>query len=144
MPADQTKGRGVSLSLLLGAGNRTRTCTLSQWNLNPPSLPIPPCPRILPGHFNTMKNLCQRAKQGCFGESKQKAEDGTQTFEQIPLTFPSFAGKIHVVLCTVIWGVWPSSVSFISGICREQAFCASWRFTCADILRLSGGHKFAN
>ena len=29
-----------------GAGNRTRTCTLSQWNLNPPSLPIPPCPHI--------------------------------------------------------------------------------------------------
>ena len=29
-----------------GAGNRTRTCTREQWNLNPPSLPIPPCPRI--------------------------------------------------------------------------------------------------
>ena len=30
-----------------GAGNRTRTCTPKQWNLNPPSLPIPPCPRNL-------------------------------------------------------------------------------------------------
>ena len=30
----------------IGAGNRTRTCTLTQWNLNPPSLPIPPCPHI--------------------------------------------------------------------------------------------------
>ena len=37
--------RGVPC--LVGAGNRTRTCTLTQWNLNPPSLPIPPCPHIL-------------------------------------------------------------------------------------------------
>ena len=30
-----------------GAGNRTRTCTREQWNLNPPSLPIPPCPHMI-------------------------------------------------------------------------------------------------
>ena len=29
-----------------GAGNRTRTCMVSHWNLNPACLPIPPCPRI--------------------------------------------------------------------------------------------------
>ena len=37
----------IIASSFYGAGNRTRTCTLSQWNLNPPSLPIPPCPRII-------------------------------------------------------------------------------------------------
>jgi len=29
----QIKRRGKSLSFLFGAGNRTRTCTLTQWNL---------------------------------------------------------------------------------------------------------------
>ena len=29
-----------------GADDRTRTCTLARWNLNPMSLPIPPHPRI--------------------------------------------------------------------------------------------------
>ena len=31
---------------LFGADDRTRTCTLARWNLNPMSLPIPPHPRI--------------------------------------------------------------------------------------------------
>ena len=30
-----------------GADDRTRTCTLARWNLNPMSLPIPPHPHIL-------------------------------------------------------------------------------------------------
>ena len=30
----------------VGAGNRTRTCMVSHWNLNPACLPIPPCPQI--------------------------------------------------------------------------------------------------
>ena len=73
-------------------------------------------------------NLCQRRKKAGFGDSKQKSADGKQTFEQIPLTFLPFTGKIHLVLCTVDWGVWPSTVSFISGICRasvlrRMAFC---------------------
>ena len=50
-----------------GAGNRTRTCTLTQWNLNPPSLPIPPCPLMIPAdgfpaircHFITGWRACQ-------------------------------------------------------------------------------------
>ena len=46
-PFTNKKERSFDLSFLFGAGNRTRTCTLSQWNLNPPSLPIPPCPHIL-------------------------------------------------------------------------------------------------
>ena len=29
-----------------GADDRTRTCTLARWNLNPMSLPIPPRPHI--------------------------------------------------------------------------------------------------
>ena len=29
-----------------GADDRTRTCTLARWNLNPMSLPIPPHPHI--------------------------------------------------------------------------------------------------
>ncbi len=29
-----------------GADNRTRTCMVSHWNLNPACLPIPPCPRL--------------------------------------------------------------------------------------------------
>ena len=49
LPAPR-KGRPSGLPFL-GAGNRTRTCTLSQWNLNPPSLPIPPCPHILFASF---------------------------------------------------------------------------------------------
>ncbi len=39
-------GEAAASPVIFGAGNRTRTCTLSQWNLNPPSLPIPPCPHI--------------------------------------------------------------------------------------------------
>ena len=35
-----------------GAGNRTRTCMVSHWNLNPACLPIPPCPLI---HFFTQE-----------------------------------------------------------------------------------------
>jgi hypothetical protein len=88
------------------------------------------------GHFTTAKNLCQRRSLVYFGDCKQKSDSGKQTFEQIPLTFYLFAGKIDSVLCTVDWGVWPQTVSFISGESREQAFCASWRFTCADIIRL--------
>ena len=46
-PIPDTTKKGTQMgTLLCGAGNRTRTCTLSQWNLNPPSLPIPPCPHI--------------------------------------------------------------------------------------------------
>ena len=30
----------------IGADDRTRTCTLARWNLNPMSLPIPPHPHI--------------------------------------------------------------------------------------------------
>ena len=41
----EKEGRCPSFSF--GAGDRTRTCTLSQRNLNPPSLPIPPRPHIL-------------------------------------------------------------------------------------------------
>ena len=67
-------------------------------------------------------NLCQRGKPGAFREGKQKLIANKQTFEQIPLTFPPFTGKILLVLCTVVWGVWPNPVSFISGMCREQAF----------------------
>jgi len=66
--------------------------------------------------------LCQRGKTGTFGQGKQILICNKQTFEQIPLTFRRFTGKIRLVLCTVRWGVWPNSVSFISGICREQAF----------------------
>ena len=32
--------------LFVGADDRTRTCTLARWNLNPMSLPIPPHPLI--------------------------------------------------------------------------------------------------
>ena len=45
-PLPNKKERPKPLLFLFGAGNRTRTCTLTQWNLNPPSLPIPPCPHI--------------------------------------------------------------------------------------------------
>ena len=46
------KRGGWSLLFFIGADDRTRTCTLARWNLNPMSLPIPPHPRIplfLPG-----------------------------------------------------------------------------------------------
>ena len=41
------KSRPLLGSGFLGADDRTRTCTLTRWNLNPMSLPIPPHPRIL-------------------------------------------------------------------------------------------------
>ena len=41
-----TRKRRHSLLFLVGADDRTRTCTLARWNLNPMSLPIPPHPRI--------------------------------------------------------------------------------------------------
>ena len=34
-------------SFIFGADDRTRTCTLARWNLNPMSLPIPPHPHII-------------------------------------------------------------------------------------------------
>ena len=43
--SDEGIGNGFGLHLF-GAGNRTRTCTLARWNLNPMRLPIPPCPRM--------------------------------------------------------------------------------------------------
>jgi hypothetical protein len=75
-----------------------------------------------------MENLCQRLKKRAFGEGRQKLSRYRQTFEQIPLTFHLLKGKIHMVLCTVDWGVWPHTVSFISGNCRELAFCAPMAF----------------
>ena len=33
-------------ALFIGADDRTRTCTLARWNLNPMSLPIPPHPHM--------------------------------------------------------------------------------------------------
>ena len=53
---------GVISQPRYGAGNRTRTCTLAQWNLNPPSLPIPPCPHTACGEsdFITAGRICQR------------------------------------------------------------------------------------
>ena len=41
-----------------------------------------------------LENLCQRVKLGVFGEGKQKMSDDKQTFEQIPLTFRVFTGKM--------------------------------------------------
>ena len=34
---------------VFGTGNKTRTCTVAHWNLNPTCLPIPPYPHILLG-----------------------------------------------------------------------------------------------
>ena len=43
----QSPGEIVSISPGdCGADDRTRTCTLARWNLNPMSLPIPPHPHI--------------------------------------------------------------------------------------------------
>ena len=42
----QNKKEAVGLPFIIGADDRTRTCTLARWNLNPMSLPIPPHPRI--------------------------------------------------------------------------------------------------
>ena len=42
-----------------GADDRTRTCTLARWNLNPMSLPIPPHPHI---HFLCLQDPSQ---DGC-------------------------------------------------------------------------------
>ena len=36
----------VFYAMTYGADNRTRTCMLSQWNLNPSCLPIPPYPHL--------------------------------------------------------------------------------------------------
>ena len=40
--------------ILFGADNRSRTCTLAHWNLNPACLPIPPYPH---NHFLLYKIL---------------------------------------------------------------------------------------
>ena len=41
----QKERRKASL-FVFGADDRTRTCTLARWNLNPMSLPIPPHPHV--------------------------------------------------------------------------------------------------
>ena len=46
---DKNKKRARSAKWLqapLGADNRSRTCTLAHWNLNPACLPIPPYPHV--------------------------------------------------------------------------------------------------
>ena len=44
--AKKQKEGAYASSFILGADDRTRTCTLARWNLNPMSLPIPPHPHI--------------------------------------------------------------------------------------------------
>ena len=48
-------------ALFIGADDRTRTCTLARWNLNPMSLPIPPHPQIL-YHNTILTGGCQRRR----------------------------------------------------------------------------------
>ena len=56
LPKRKTGHRPV---FLFGADDRTRTCTLARWNLNPMSLPIPPHPQIL--YYNSSFSMgCQR------------------------------------------------------------------------------------
>ena len=58
------------LAFQCGAGDRTRTCTLSRWNLNPMSLPIPPRPRIV-WYFTTpvagLSRYCAGGEDGQAG-----------------------------------------------------------------------------
>ena len=72
-----------------GAGNRTRTCTRWQWNLNPPSLPIPPCPQICllqQEYPNTKRAVCQ-----CRLAARRRAKLlfwNTPTRAIMPMTIP--------------------------------------------------------
>ena len=106
---------------LAGAGNRTRTCTLSQWNLNPPSLPIPPCPRVF--DFIMGPDFCQ-----CINARLRIAQTA-HFFLPSLLTFPLVIAKIDSVWCTL-----PQSLSGVlrfidnrrfAGVCvlRPMAFC---------------------
>ena len=91
-PTNITKGR-LCLPFVIGAGNRTRTCTLSQWNLNPPSLPIPPCPRVF--DFIMGPDFCQ-----CINARLRIAQTA-HFFLPSLLTFPLVIAKIDSVWCTL-------------------------------------------
>ena len=67
LPHTNKKGRHKP-PFFIGADDRTRTCTLARWNLNPMSLPIPPHPQIL--YYNSSFLMgCQRHPFGGNGES---------------------------------------------------------------------------
>ena len=112
-----------------GAGDRTRTCTLSQRNLNPPSLPIPPRPHW---SYSTTANIyCQReiGKQPfvvlCIPRGFLQSFPDFQDFF---LTFQSNAGTIDSVWCTLA-GLSPKRFMITSAL-AGVAYCASWRFLC--------------
>ena len=83
---------------------------------------------FLCGVILTCKEIFVNGGLDALGEDKQKLNAGKQTFEQIPLTFLLFTGKIHLVLCTVCWGVWSHARFIYIRLFAGQAFCASWRF----------------
>ena len=81
-PHKQKKDTPLECLSFVGADDRTRTCTLARWNLNPMSLPIPPHPRISSdfytgrkpgvgpqpdprGYFITEKRDCQSKVEPC-------------------------------------------------------------------------------
>ena len=102
--------------LFFGAGDRTRTCTLTQRNLNPPSLPIPPRPHslfilsrphsIVNPAFST---LSRRARSHCVEYGSRSATlhfpvlagQIVQNISQLPLTIWTHPSKIDSVWCTM-------------------------------------------
>lgn len=99
---------------------------LSQRNLNPPSLPIPPRPRIkFPEYFITSLSGCQlpRRHLSRMGKLYQK-------FRCFPLTFRQSTSRIDSVWCTLKIAFYSFSVSLITGgncrgfgFLRLMAFC---------------------
>ena len=121
IPSKKHPGLGC---LFDGAGDRTRTCTLSQRNLNPPSLPIPPRPHD--ALFYHGDGALSMRRIWWFGINISKS---VVNFVQFFLTIPRSLSKIDSVWCTLTRVSSPGSTRFmITGVLPGFAFCASWRF----------------
>ena len=108
-----------------GADDRTRTCTLSRWNLNPMSLPIPPHPHILLYFCGGEK--CSPAIASIFYHRVAGVVNGGEMEKNcglFPLTFDLRESKMVSVWCT-LGRYGPHCVSFITGVMPGFAF---WSF----------------
>ena len=132
------KKRVALLPSFFGAGDRTRTCTLARWNLNPMSLPIPPHPHIyIPCILSRWIPLVNgiRSISELPPALYQKIAFLSGKFVHLSLTFPNCTGKMDSVWCTL-----GSIVPAFHDNRREAGVCVLSPYTgfCYDIFRPGG------
>ena len=82
-----------------GADDRTRTCTLARWNLNPMSLPIPPRPQMKIYYHDGVSLSIQSIP--VFPPLENSLMEIVQIITHFPLTFREPACKMISGICTL-------------------------------------------